>query len=84
MTEIRDILPNDVLHDVHDRLFDVLYENGADLLTDKDREALGLEARDAKGWTASERVQAHRDFLDALLMVSRYSYESKSVLDAQE
>lgn len=55
--EIDDLLPDDIRRDVYDRMARVLHENGAHVMTDKDRAELGLEPRDFEGWTPSERVQ---------------------------
>lgn len=56
LEEIKDLLPNDVIQEVHHRLFKVFHENGACIITDEERRAEGLEPRDELGWTPSERL----------------------------
>lgn len=77
MEELRDVLEgveydpsperlHDLRRDIHYRLHEVFYRNGASIMTDEERAKEGLEPRDAKGWTVSERVaiqQAHQEVL---------------------
>lgn len=55
--EIKDLIPDDEKPNVHQRLLRLFHENGACIMTDEDRAKEGLEPRDAKGWTPSERIQ---------------------------
>lgn len=59
MQEVMDVLPE--RHEdyslLHDRLMNVLYENGAAWTTEEERLAYGFEPRDDLGWTSSERVE---------------------------
>ena len=64
--EIRDLLPHEVEGDVHDRLLSTLHLNGVLLVRDNERGKLGLEPRDEKGWTPSERVKYEQDRLTAM------------------
>jgi hypothetical protein len=61
MEEMRHAIPSEFLEDVHHALADVLFKNGAYIMTDADRSEFGLEPRDELGWTVSERVQAKRN-----------------------
>lgn len=60
-TEIRDLIPIEVEGEVHDRLLAALYRNGVLLVREDEREQLGLEPLDEKGWTPSERVKFEQD-----------------------
>lgn len=51
---------------LHDVLMGVFERNGASIMTDQDRAELGLEARDEKGWTHSELLQAQAEKRAAL------------------
>jgi len=57
MEEIGDILPYEIQRQAYDRIFDVMYKNGASWTTDQERERFGFEPRDDAGWTSSERVK---------------------------
>ena len=70
MREIEDIIPDDVRRDVFYRLDDLFYKNGASIMTDEDRAKEGLEPRDAKGWTPSERVDYERRKMEAMQMMA--------------
>ena len=76
MMEIRDVVPNADLDAIHDRLFHVLFKNGAAWTTDEERAAIGFEPRDAEGWTPSDRIadgQRRAELLRSLLAISRVS-----------
>lgn len=65
--EIEDVLPHDThdaLRDIHDRIFEMLYLNGAAWTTDEERRALGFEERDLLGWTPSERIKHQQQILE--------------------
>lgn len=62
--EIRNLLPSEVGGEVHARLLDALYRNGVLLIRDDEREKLGLEPCDEKGWTPSEQVKSEQAKLD--------------------
>lgn len=64
--EIRDLLPREVESEVHERLLATLYRNGVMLVRDDERAELGLEPRDEKGWTPSERVKYEQDRIAAM------------------
>lgn len=66
MEEIGDILPYETTKDVCNRIFHVLYQNGASVTTDEERARYGFEPRDDLGWTPSERVAEKRRELDAM------------------
>lgn len=68
MREIGDIIPDDVRREVFYRLNDLFHENGASIMTDEDRAKEGLEPRDAKGLTPSERVRDEQLMQQAMLM----------------
>ena len=42
------------MRDIYEKIFEVLYLAGAEVITDADRAAAGLEWRDAKGLTPTE------------------------------
>lgn len=69
-SEIRDLLPSDVEGEVYKRLLETLYLNGVMLVRDDERAKLGLEPRDEKGWTPSERVKYEQDRVAAMYQVS--------------
>ena len=55
MHEIEQLLPNDICRrDIYDAMFEVLHGQGVEVLTDYDREKLGLPKRDRLGWTEAE------------------------------
>ena len=60
----------DVRRDVSDRLYSVLYANGASLITDEDRAEIGLEPRDELGWTPSERVRAEQVRIETMQLMA--------------
>lgn len=72
MDELKDILQpysdDRLLDHVYERLCRVLYENGAHIMTDRDRAEAGLEPRDDLGWTPSERVAYEKARREAMLM----------------
>ena len=74
MQELDDIIPDDQRRETYDRLMGLFYENGAALLTDQDREWLGLERRDALGWTPSERLLRKKQELDLLHVAMAASF----------
>lgn len=59
-----------ILGDIYSRIFNCLYENGAGWTTDKEREKFGMEPRDSKGWTISERLKQRQDNINAMLNIS--------------
>ena len=67
MHELDDVLPYELHRDVCDRLQWTLVQNGAYIMTDADRADAGLEPRDDKGWTFSERVQEKLNRQQAML-----------------
>ena len=69
-SEIRDLLSSDIETEAHDRLLETLYRNGVMLVRDDERAKLGLEPRDEKGWTPSERVKHEQDRIAAMHQVS--------------
>lgn len=70
MQEIRDVIPTDFDQgEVHDRLMNVLVENGACWTTEDERKEYGFEPRDDLGWTASERVEQKRRELEIMQMM---------------
>lgn len=68
--EIRELLPREVEKEVHERLLYTLYRNGVMLVRDDERDKLGLEPRDDKGWTPSERISLERDRISAMARMS--------------
>ena len=48
-----------------------LIRNGAFTITDEERASLGLEPRDADGWTPSERVKREQQRRDDLLRIQK-------------
>lgn len=70
MQEIRDLIPMEFdERSVGDRIFDVLYMNGAAWTTDEERSRFGFEPRDELGWTPSERVAQKQRELEVLQML---------------
>lgn len=67
LNEIDDLLDSETMAAIHERLFEALHRNGACWTTDKEREELGFEPRDSRGWTMSEKREAKRRELEALL-----------------
>lgn len=71
--EIQDVLrsydpiKDDLDGELYDRLLHVFMENGAYIMTDKDRAEMGLEPFDKKGWTPSEKVAEKRRREEAML-----------------
>lgn len=51
---------------VHRVLYETLAKMGADILTDEDRAAAGLEIRDEGGWTPMELHIMEMHYLDAM------------------
>ena len=87
--EIEDVSdPKTNLSAVYNSLLDVLYANGASWITDQDRAEMGLEPRDDKGWTPSERIKLEQDRSNAMFHASRIfmplEYEIKNLLDISE
>lgn len=77
MQEIEDLVDyQDARGRIYDRLFDLFYENGASIMTDADRAKEGLEPRDAKGWTPSERVADKLRQAQAMQMMASAVYMS--------
>ena len=72
MLEIEDLVPSVDREAICRRIYDVLYENGASWTTDAEREKMGLEPRDERGWTPSARVQFEIDRRNALLSLSEF------------
>ena len=75
--EIRDLLPDDTMRDVRDRLLKVFYENGACIITEQARRAEGLEPRDELGWTPSEKVADRLCRLETMQMLAAGIYAHK-------
>jgi len=69
MREIEDLIPHEANRDIYYRLLDLFHANGASIMTDEDRAKEGLEPRDAKGWTPSERVDYERQKLEVMQMM---------------
>jgi hypothetical protein len=69
MHELSPVLPEDkyVRRDVYDVLTRTLSAEGIEIVTDADREALGLPPRGPDGWTAEEIVTMERRRLDEML-----------------
>lgn len=71
MQEIEDLVDyQDARGRIYDRLYDLFYENGASIMTDVDRAKEGLEPRDAKGWTPSEKLALKRAEIETLQMMA--------------
>lgn len=84
MSEINDLIPKDPInHDLHrrfdERLFDLFHRNGYSVTTDDERSRYGFEPRDGLGWTASERVQAERDRVNAMLNLTGITLTSEAI-----
>ncbi len=54
--------PADFSRTLHTRLLDYLHDEGAEIITDRDRDAAGLAPRGLEGWTAEElrALELHR------------------------
>lgn len=67
MKELDEVLPDELRGPVFDRMEWVLVQNGAYVMTDSDRADAGLEPRDAKGWTFTERVTARMELQKVMM-----------------
>ena len=65
--EIRDLVPHEQHREIHDRLLDSFVRNGACWTTDEEREALGFESRDNKGWTLNEKIEREVKMREAMM-----------------
>ena len=70
MEEINDLIPADSHGEIHRRLMDMFYKNGAAWTTEDERNALGFEPRDNLGWTLSERLEQERQRNEYMLSIS--------------
>lgn len=73
--EIRHVLPYDIENEVHRLLLDGVYRNRVMLITDDERVALGLEGKDEKGWTPSDRVKMAQEKLSAMMAMQHIVIE---------
>ena len=65
--ELEDLV--DDRRELHERIFAALARNGAMIISDNERAKLGLEERDEKGWTFSEKIEQKRRIHEATLSV---------------
>jgi hypothetical protein len=61
-----DDLPHDITRLVHDAMFEVMSEQGVEVLTDYDRKQLGLPPRGPDGWTVEEIMALEQSRLELL------------------
>lgn len=54
MHELRDFIPDDCYQKAADRLYKLLHDAGAEIVTDQTRAEYGLPARGPDGWTMEE------------------------------
>jgi len=69
MHELVGVLPDDryIIRDVHDTLMRVLSNEGIEVISDANRQVLGLPPRGPDGWTAEEIVAMERRRMDEML-----------------
>lgn len=72
MMELRDILPDEIAGEVHERIWWAIYSNGVLLVRDDERAKLGLEPCDRAGWTPSERVKYEQDRIEAMQIMAAF------------
>ena len=77
---VKDIISPELCGELYRRLFDVLYENGAAWTTEEERQRLGFEPRDDKGWTQSE-IEKHQQEILESMHTMRPSLEGQVWLD---
>lgn len=74
MQEIDYYIPGVSKKNLFHALLETLYRNGAYIMTDKDREELGLEPHDGMGWKLSERLEAKIRRQQAMLAMVNKTY----------
>ena len=61
MREVRHLIPSDVGGEVFEGIWEAIYRNGTMIISDKESAALGMEPKDERGWTPSDRVKFEED-----------------------
>ncbi len=66
MHEMHDLLPQDKMPQIHNKLIELLAGGGIDFITDEDRRSAGLEPRDEYGTTPTELFLMEQQMIQLL------------------
>lgn len=71
-SEIKGLIPPNIEREVFTRIFESVHRNGVMLVRDSERQKLGLDHFDEKGWIPSERVKFEQDKIAAMTQMASF------------
>ncbi len=73
-SEIKGLIPPNIEREVFTRIFETVHRNGVMLVRDSERQKLGLDPCDLKGWTPSERLTFEQDRIAAMQKLVQFTH----------